>query len=181
MRGYLSRTGVAIVAGLALVLGLAALGGAGRAAQHSLAVAGYGAGQQTLGPFQVRVERFELVSRPGGRQTAVVQIHLWRPGGAVPLRERIGVDGGAVLQGGWVLQDKVWLIRNELMQRPAGRTYPHPLLGTVPATHHAGEARGIFEFDWLCPVVRPAQPFDFTLRLADGRQCTFQVVRGKRS
>lgn len=175
MRGYLSRTGLAMVAGLALALSLVGLSGATRGMSWPLGRSAVM--QQHLGPFQVQIERFQIIRREGGRRTAVVQVHLWRPGGPVPMSKRLRIDGGASLAGGWVLQQRVWLIRNELMQRPAGATYMHPSLGAVPATHHAGEARGIFEFDWLCPVVKPSATGRFTLRLADGRECTFTNVR----
>lgn len=164
MRGYVTRGGIGMLLGVASL----ALAGAALTAQPDCRTRSR-TGEATVGPFRMTVERFELHEDPQGRPLAVMQLHLWRPAGPVPLPDRVPVDGTAFLSGAWEMSTSTWLIRNELMQRPEGRAYQHAYLGAVPATHHAGEARAVLEFVWACPGTSPPPVADFALQLPQGQ------------
>lgn len=171
MRGYLTRPGLGLLVGiLALSLGAAGWLDVGGACHR---VAGLDSAQQ-IGPFQVAVERCEVV-RDGDRYQAVVQMHLWRPDGPVDLARRIPIDGQGWLDNAWLPTDTEWLIKNEFVRIPPSDILLHPVLGKVPATVHAGEARGIFTFEWTCPATEPASAANFTFSLPDGRDGTFRL------
>jgi hypothetical protein len=160
-----------LLGALALSAGMALwVTDSGSAVALSAPVLGRAAGPVTAGPFLVEVERFEIHPNADGRPHALVQMHLWRPGGPVPLDHRVRIDGQAWLGRHWVPVDATWLLRNEYVQVPDGPSLHVAPLGDVPATHHAGEARAVFEFVWTggkgaaCPVA------DFLFELPDGPQ-----------
>lgn len=174
MRGYLTRTGTGMLAGVVLLAAVAATlthprGEACRAAVPSRGV---------IGPFQAEVERCEVRELRDGVCVAAVQVHLWRPGGPVPIEQRIRIDGVGSLGPGWTLRHYDWLVRNEFCHYPEGDTFYDPWLGPVPAPEHSGETRGImtFTFDPETPGAGcPLSVKDLTLVLPDGDHASLPV------
>ncbi len=142
MRGYLTKTGVGLLAGIVMLTALTATMTSRPARTTTLAAQA----PARIGPFCAAVERYEVRELRDGACVASVQVHLWRPEGPVPLEQRIRIDGTASLGAGWTLRDREWLVRNEFGRFPEGDTYYDAWLGAVPATRHAGEARAVFTF-----------------------------------
>lgn len=176
MRGYLSQSGVSLLAGVVLALSLATLIAGPevpRREADSSAIA-------TIGPFRAAVERFEVRELSDGICVASVQVHLWRPNGPVPLEQRVRIDGTASLGSGWTLRSSDWLVRNEFGRFPAGDSYFDPWLGAVPATHHAGETRAVFTFSFnpnTPGASCPAGVQDLVVQLPGGETAVFSGLR----
>lgn len=126
----------------------------------------------TVGPFRVEVEQCRLVR--GETPRVYVQLHLYRPTGPVPIFQRVRIDGPVSLGSDWELTDAEWLIKNEWMNLPPGDYLSHPVLGRVPATRHAGEARGVFEFT-ARNGLEPSR-LRLTYRLPDGDLGVFFIT-----
>jgi hypothetical protein len=156
-----------------LVVSLAALSWVraetGALARHTAAVVA----EPTVGPFHASVERFVIHRDESGRPEALVQLHLWRPGGAVPFAQRVNVAGVGDLDTRWQLRGSTWLIRNEYLRTPQGDSLFVAGLGNVPATHNAGEARGVFRFSLLGSSRRPCPVSSFSFTLPSGEVAHF--------
>jgi hypothetical protein len=174
MRGYLTRTGLGMLLGAVVMCG-ALLGVVDLSARRTapLDLTRTAGGPAQLGPFRVEIERFVLARTPGGRTQALVQLHLWRPDGPVPVAQRVPVAGVARLDGPWQSAGDTWLIRNEWMQVPLGESLDVTGLGAVPATHHAGEARAVLRFDYLGSQRRPGYHGDLHFELPGGAAVDF--------
>ncbi len=176
MRGYLTRSGLGLMGGLA-VLALCAASVLTLSGTTSARATSTLDGALACGPFLIDLERCALRPGPDGRTRALIQMHLWRPEGPVPVSRRVSINGRAAMDGAWRLERADWLIRNEFTRVPTGDVYVHPLLGAIPATSHPGEARAVFQFDWVCPRSRPDRTPSFTFRLPRGGAVRFDSLR----
>lgn len=176
MRAYLSRTGVGLLAGVAILVAVTGMIRGPRCEQ----AAGPRMATTTIGPFLANVERFEVRQLRDGVCVGSVQLHLWRPEGPVPVEQRLRIDGTASLGAGWKLRDRQWMVRNEYGRFPEGDTYYDVWLGAVPATQHAGETRAVLTFSFdpqadgaNCPLAEQ----DLVLMLPGGETAVFSGLK----